>query len=401
MRKKKKFLVIFTGDLPTKFLGASTVVFYQFIKFILGKDYELHLLAISTSKYKKKNIIKFLNSFKNKKIKSFNYCFLKNFFNFNKFNLLIKKIKTSSLSKSQISKIKKIKPDKILALDITATSFAKQIFDDKIYVWLGDLNFSTTWYHFYYKYFNSLAYYIFFLYIKIFVLKWKHFYKNILSNTNIISGSNANIKELKKIGIHSEYQPYPWPKVFKKQKIKKRNKPSYVFFGNLVGLGSKSAFNYLLNEIYPKYELLWGQDGFNIFVCGSHKIGMNYKKKIKKLKNIHFLGYVKNLNRLVSTCHACLFPIDVPVGNRSRIVTGLGSGWPIIAHKNVSIGNPHLKNGYNCLLAENSDDFVKISKQIYKNHNLSKNISFNAIKTYNRTHEPKHSLQKFEKFLND
>ena len=43
----------------------------------------------------------------------------------------------------------------------------------------------------------------------------------------------------------------------------------------------------------------------------------NFKKKIKKLKNIKLMGYVYNLNTLASSCHACLFPIDVPVGNRS------------------------------------------------------------------------------------
>ena len=48
------------------------------------------------------------------------------------------------------------------------------------------------------------------------------------------------------------------------------------------------------------------------------------KEKLKKLKNIKLMGYVYNLNTLASSCHACLFPIDVPVGNRSRIVTAMG-----------------------------------------------------------------------------
>jgi len=401
LSKKKNFLVVFTGDLPHRSVGASTTIFYQYINHLLKKKHNVHLLYFSTKKINSKNEKIFIKSFKFNKIKSFyNYNF-KNYYSFNKYNFLIKKIKTNQLNNELINKIKSINPEKILALDITAASFAKQIFNNNIFVWLGDLNFSTTWYHFYYNFKNKVIFYLYFFAAKILVHKWKIFYKEVLENTKNISGSNANIRELKKIGIKSSYQPYPWTKIHKKLNIKKKSIPSFIFFGNLVGLGSKSAMNYLIKNIYPKYQEIWGVNGFKIYICGSYDLEFKLKKKIKSMKNLIFMGYVKNLNSLVSSCHGCLFPIDVPVGNRSRIVTALGSGWPIIAHKHTAIGNPALKNGYNCYLAKNENQFGLFSKMLYKKRKLNDTISKNAIKTYNSTFNPSQSLSKFEKFLNE
>ena len=166
-------------------------------------------------------------------------------------------------------------------MDITAASFSKQISCKNLYIWLGDLNFSTIWYHFYYNFKGSLKFYLYFFYIKILIKKWKSFYKETLIKSKNISGTNSNIKVLKKIGIISKYNPYPWPN-FNKIINKKINKiPSFLFFGNLNGLGSKSAINYLLNFIYPTYQRIWGNDGFIIYVCGSYKLPADLEKKLK------------------------------------------------------------------------------------------------------------------------
>ena len=401
MSKINKILVVATGDLPNKSEGASTTVFYHFINYLLKKKNNIYLFSISQKKINNKTKKNFLNSFKNQNIKSLYTYNVKNYYNFNKFNFLFRRIETSKLDKITIKKIYNLKPDKVFALDIAAASFAKQIFSKKIFIWLGDLNFSTTWYHFYYNFKNNYKYFLYYFFVKIIVKKWKYFYKKTLLNNFCVSGSNANVNELKNIGIKSIYQPYPWTKVYKKINQKKKNKPSFLFFCNLVGFVSKSAMNYLIKNIYPNYENIWGKNGFKIYICGTYKLDENFKRKIKKLKNIKLMGYVYNLNTLASSCHACLFPIDVPVGNRSRIVTAMGSGWPIIAHENVAIGNPSLISGFNCYLAKNNHEFGLYSKLLYDKKYLCKKISLNAFNTYKSTFNLKKSLIKFGKFINE
>lgn len=401
MSKKNKILVVVTGDLPNKSIGASTIVFYQFINYLLNKNNKVFVLSINLKKIRKKKIDNFLKSFNNSNVRLIETVYFKKFFDFNRYNILLKKIKTQELGNNTLKKINKIQPDKILALDITAASFSKQISSKNLYIWLGDLNFSTIWYHFYYNFKGLLKFYVYFFYIKILIKKWKSFYKETLINSKNISGTNSNIKALKKIGIISKYNPYPWPN-FNKIINKEKNKvPSFIFFGNLNGLGSKSAINYLLNFIYPAYQRIWGNDGFIIYVCGSYKLPANFEKKIKKLKNLKLMGFYKDLNNLASSCHGCLFPIDVPVGNRSRVVTAMASGWPIIAHKNVSIGNPSLVSKKNCLLAKNATDFSYYSKMLYENKNLRKKITLNALKTYNLYFNPKKALIKFGNFIDE
>ena len=140
---------------------------------------------------------------------------------------------------------------------------------------------------------------------------------------------------------------------------------------------------------------------FTLYICGNFSLEKKLFIKLKKLKAIQYLGFQKNIQEIALRCHACLFPIDVPVGNRSRIVTSLASYWPVIAHKNVSLGNPALKSGLNCFLANNIKEFKNFSLKIFENNDLSKKIAMNGFKTYNKTFEPSFALKLFKKFINE
>ena len=96
-----------------------------------------------------------------------------------------------------------------------------------------------------------------------------------------------------------------------------------------------------------------------------------------------------------------LFPIDVPVGNRSRVVTCMSSKWTFIAHKNVSIGNPLLKNKKNCFLFENESDFAAHIKSVISDNRLSKKIANQGYKDYKENFYPANSFKKFMKVVNE
>jgi glycosyltransferase involved in cell wall biosynthesis len=52
-------------------------------------------------------------------------------------------------------------------------------------------------------------------------------------------------------------------------------------------------------------------------------------------------------------------PIDVPVGNRSRILTAMAMRSLVIAHANTALGNPDLVDGETCYLAADAKGFVE------------------------------------------
>ena len=79
MSKDNKILVVVTGDLPNKLFGASTIVFYQFIKYLIDTKNKVFVLSINQNKISKKKKDNFLKSFKNSNLELIDVIYLKNF----------------------------------------------------------------------------------------------------------------------------------------------------------------------------------------------------------------------------------------------------------------------------------------------------------------------------------
>ena len=58
----------------------------------------------------------------------------------------------------------------------------------------------------------------------------------------------------------------------------------------------------------------------------------------------------------------------------------------MIANKNVSAGNPFLVNGFNCLLAESSSEFVSHMVKAYRDKDFAEIIKNNAEDFYMKTY---------------
>jgi glycosyltransferase involved in cell wall biosynthesis len=116
--------------------------------------------------------------------------------------------------------------------------------------------------------------------------------------------------------------------------------------------------HFLTGPVYQRLLGLWGENGFKILIAGRTALPGFAQEALKQKPEFEFLGFVEDLDRLMSGCHAVLAPIDVPVGNRCRILTTMSKGQLIIAHKNTALGNPDLVHGETCLLAGNAEDFV-------------------------------------------
>ena len=159
-------------------------------------------------------------------------------------------------------------------------------------------------------------------------------------------------------------------------------------FGTLQALGSRSAFDFLLNSVYSKLIKLWGNKGFEVRIAGMRELPDWVNERIASLPEFKFLGFVDDLGSKVSKCHAVLAPISVPVGNRSRIVTAMAMGALVIAHENTTLGNPELISGENCLLAKTASEFARNMQVAYMDPEYSKEIGSAARITYLESFEP-------------
>jgi len=324
----EKIAVVIHG-MPHINEGASSVVFYWYIKGLLEAGYDVNCITIVKKPVDTKVLEKlYMTLEKSGKIKiqtvicdePITYS-----------SIFGPKEINTELTNSMLNLLNDYSPSKILCFDIIPAWSAKLYQTAEKIVWLGDLNFETYWYHIFYSlergdYRNALENLLYFY-------PWKKCYIKALEGcSKIVVCSKSSEKQIKKLRIDSEYLPYPWPvnKVIRRETNKV---PTIAFFGSLAGLGSLSAVTMLVKEIHPKLNKIYGARGFIIKIFGKDKFPSFAEEIINRNKEFEMLGYVNNLEEQLAQCHALMAPIKVPVGNRTRIITALSHELPVIARQ--------------------------------------------------------------------
>lgn len=385
---KKKLKICFVCDSqPKKNEGASLRVYYEYINYFIQKKYKVILICHGE---KLDN-----ETFRGEKLKIYLLQKQKHLVP-NRFHI-INNLKSES---EILSIVRKNKCNIIIAFDIVSISQLSNCKDFYKIGWLGDLRFLTNKHNFYYSVkenFKNIKNIFYNLYQNYLI---KNFYKNHLALLNeIIVSSNSSVAFLKKIGFTSKFLTYPWSETFNLNK-KKIKKPTFLFFGNLSGLGSRSSIIEIFNSIYPKLKKKFGNGKFQILIGGkNHENSYLNKIELNRYPEIKNLGFINDIDSIASKCHAFIFPGKVPIGNRSRLLSCLSSGILIIASKSVTLGNNLFKNKYNSLIAKNSNEFVDLMYFAYKNKNIVNQLKKNGKKTYMSNYEPREASRKLEEII--
>jgi glycosyltransferase involved in cell wall biosynthesis len=251
-------------------------------------------------------------------------------------------------------------PQAILCFDILAAWLLDRVTLAPRIVWLGDLNFETFLYHALYAARENPLRAVHLPSNWLSCLGWRRLYARVLRGANqILVASHSSERALARLGVTAEYEPYPWPTETSPERTTPLPAlPSFLFFGQLTGLGSRSAFHFLMDKVFPLLRERWGEGGFRIMLAGRGALPDWVLAAIADKPEIERLGFVENLDSVLAVCHAVLVPIDVPVGNRSRILTAMAMRSLVIAHANTALGNPDLVDGETCYLAEDAKGFV-------------------------------------------
>lgn len=289
-----------------------------------------------------------------------------------------------------VADIERFDPDATVCFDIVAAAVAKKLGRPNLLIWLGDLAYQTVLYHALHDAVSNP--------VKVFRLPrvllicavWKRFYRNTLKGQgNVIVASKSSEDLMAAISVSAKYLPYPWPGADpEREHQEKYTVPTFIMFGTLGALGSKSAFYFLLKKVYPILVAHWGENGFQILIAGSREMPKWVKEALGVCPAIKFLGFVDDLAALVDQCHAVLAPISVPIGNRSRIVTAMSMCSVVIAHKNTALGNPELVSGENCFLAESAKDYAGYMRRAFESPAEAEKIGRAARLKYLETFEP-------------
>lgn len=302
------------------------------------------------------------------------------------------------VSEAVMVAINNFQPDMVLSFDLLSAWCVKSCKKKPHIVWLGDLNFQTAWYHGLYAIKSGNIYGGLLSLIR--GLQWRQIYANTLKNvTKLIVASESSVNQLSKFGLDAEFLPYPWPaKPFQERKLPPEL--SLIFFGTLDALGSKASYRTLFKEIYPLLKRKIGAGKFKIKICGRGELPSTIRHYLEHIKEFEWHGFVPDLEVFMAKSHALIAPIEVPVGNRSRILTALSQKLPVIAHVHASRGNPMLVTGENCFLADNASQMVDAIMQVYQQPLLATKIAEAGFETYQNNYSPSSACRKFNFILN-
>jgi len=256
-------------------------------------------------------------------------------------------------------------------------------------VWLGDLAHQSLWHHALYDAREDWRAALRLPKTWLVCRRWRAAYGEFLRGVDrVIVSSHSSEVALP----GARYLPYPWPveKPFRSVAAARRggDKPRFLFCGTLSGLGSRSAIHYLLDTLYPVLLRRWGARGFEVLITGTRSLADWAMASIRTKPEIVFEGFVDDLYARMDRCHAAIVPIDVPVGNRSRILTAMGYGLLVIAHPSTALGNPALVSGETCLLAASAADFAQAMARAYEDAAGAARIEHAARKVYERQFAP-------------
>jgi glycosyltransferase involved in cell wall biosynthesis len=281
-------------------------------------------------------------------------------------------------------------PDVIVAFDILPAWMTAYVPARARLVWLGDLHFQSFFWNAIYAVAEDLRALKRFPSTLLACMYWKKIYRRVLHNADqVIVSSASSCRHLARLGIRAEYEPYPWPeRVSPPRAPATSGCPTFLFFGNLVGLGSRSALHFMASRVYPRLLSRCGEGGFSILLAGRGELPQWFRKKISDKPEFRFLGYVEDIDAVMAQCHAVITPISAPVGNRSRILTAMAKGALVIAHRNSALGNPDLIDGKTCYLAEDGDGFVNRMMLAVRDKEASRAIADRARRCYESRFHP-------------
>lgn len=393
----KRILVVSQG-VPHPTRGASTVLYYAYLAALKAAGHEVLHLCLN-DKPADAEWMDYQAEIRPAANFQVVYAQVPHHYSINRRAL---RIRPTCPEQALVEQARRFQPEIVLCFDLLCAAVAQEMGFGNLSVWFGDLQYRSHWYNAVYDLKGGEGRLRGLPYMLLYCLLWKRLYQKVLPDVRLaVASSISSELPLREMGAQrSIYMPYPWPDSgIEATECSKAEIPTFIMFGTLSALGSKSAFVFLLTKVLPLLRTQWGERGFEILIAGSRSMPSWAERHLAASPEVKFLGFVDDLAALVGRCHAVLAPIDVPVGNRSRIVTAMSMRALVIAHANTTLGNPELVSGENCYLADSAEAFASCMQQAAEQQERSEQLGASARETYLKSFEPGTATRQFIELL--
>lgn len=159
--------------------------------------------------------------------------------------------------------------------------------------------------------------------------------------------------------------------------------------GSLDSTASHNMLVYWEKELLPRLARL--QFSLDITFVGR---AVNRVKSQWQNIRISQTGYEEDLEKEFMNCDVFLSPMKYPVGTRTRILTALSYGVPVIADHSASLGLPELVSGRDIFYASNPDKVARLLEELKEKPQLARNVAFNARLAWEAHYHPVKNVRK-------
>lgn len=130
------------------------------------------------------------------------------------------------------------------------------------------------------------------------------------------------------------------------------NVPWLFFMGKLDYQPNADAVELILEKILP--ELKKVLINFEILICGKN-LPQSIQQKVEKEKHVHYIGFVPDINAVISSCNTMLNPIMSGGGVKTKVVESLAWNKNIVSTETGAMGIETSVCGNKLLLAKDNE----------------------------------------------
>jgi glycosyltransferase involved in cell wall biosynthesis len=200
----------------------------------------------------------------------------------------------------------------------------------------------------------------------------------------LIKSMNLNPSEVDVIPMGADLEKIKYRQLKKTDNV-------ILFLGNMYYQPNQEAVEYLAENIIPKLEKIYPKLIFR-FVGDSP---LELKRKFQK-QNVVFTGRIPDINEAFVSARLCLSPILTGGGMRTKTLTYMASGVPVLSTEVGVVGIDHQNSVY--VTNSNHEQFCKAVVKLLGDFKLSQSLGKKARKVVEKFYTWKSFAKKYRNF---
>lgn len=194
-------------------------------------------------------------------------------------------------------------------------------------------------------------------------------------------------EKLSVIPIHIKLNKKYEPKSYYGGKFK------LLFLGSMSWYPNQNGLKWFMENVWTSLD----HSEYQLYIVGNKPPA--FIQSYNNGKDVFVTGYVEDVDEYIELCDVSIVPLFVGSGQRVKIIESFAKGIPVLS---TSIGAEGLKweDGKELFIADNAKQFVNILNSIKANPVKVKELSINAMNTFDEYYASDKLPMKIEKVIN-